>query len=339
MNWKSILTIMTAVFLTACTESEAPTENESTERPSVTEENTESPTDDEVNIMLPSEELQKKAEGDAVLQLQEALQQIGYTIPQDGIFSDSTTWAITDFQLQADGLDATGVFDEKTKEALERFLEDSGTIEAGAGLPPLAEPVFTDAGSEVIANPYDQLAVINKHAALPGDYEPHDLVVPNVRFPFPEDSPKKQLRTPAARALEQLFDAAEEAGHILFAQSGYRSYDTQVSLFERYAEEHGEEAANLFSARPGESEHQSGLAMDITSEAVGYQLTVDFGDTPEGKWIADNAHLFGFIIRYPEGKEAITQYQYEPWHLRYVGVRAATEMKEKDWTLEEYFDE
>lgn len=178
--------------------------------------------------------------------------------------------------------------------------------------------------------------LVNKDHPLPSNYEPTDLVVPDVRFPFEEDDPKKQLRKEAADALEELFIAAEEDGHYLFALSGYRSYDRQEVIFASNVNQHGEEHANTFSARAGESEHQTGLVMDISSEAVGFRLVVEFGDTPEGKWVAENAHLFGFIIRYPEGKEEITKYQYEPWHLRYVGVDVATEVFESGETYEEY---
>lgn len=291
------------------------------------------------NIAFPEASLQKMDQGVNVVLLQEALKDIGYELPIDGFYSDVTTWAITDFQLQMNDLSVTGIYDDATKLSLESMTEEGKTIEIGAGLPPLAEPAITNAGTKIMENPYDLLAIVNKENALPKDYTPNDLTVPDVLFPFTEDLPKKQLRAPAARALEDLFAVAEEAGHQLFAQSGFRSYKRQVSLFTAYSKEHGEEAANIFSARPGESEHQSGLSIDITSANVGHQLVTAFGETPEGEWVANHADEFGFIIRYPEGKEDITQYQFEPWHLRYVGDKAAKEIKEADMTLEEYFDE
>jgi D-alanyl-D-alanine carboxypeptidase len=100
----------------------------------------------------------------------------------------------------------------------------------------------------------------------------------------------------------------------------------------------GQEAADKFSAKPGQSEHQTGLAIDITCEAMNYQLDYSFGVTDEGAWVKENAHRFGFIIRYPEGKEDITGYMYEPWHLRYVGVDLAEEVYNSGLTLEEYFE-
>jgi len=194
-----------------------------------------------------------------------------------------------------------------------------------------------DAEEEIDYTSPDSITVlVNKEYALPDGYEPKDLVVPNVRFPFTEDDPKKQLRKEAAEALEQLFDAAEEEGHFLFAQSGYRSFERQEAIFASNVEQDGEEVANQYSARPGESEHQTGLVMDITSEAVEFRLVEEFGDTPEGKWVAENAYKYGFIVRYEKGKEDITGYQYEPWHLRYVGKKAAKTIYEQDLTLEEY---
>jgi len=345
MRLKITSLLIAVALLAACATQPTPVEpndNESEqtgqekEQPS---EPIEKEAEESVGIQFPEVSLQKKDEGEDVLLLQEALQEIGYELPLDGDYSEVTTWAITDFQLQMGNLSATGIYDEATKKGLEKFAEKGKAIEAGAALPPLTEAVFTNSGSEVSGNPYDLLAIVNKENALPEDYVPNDLVVPDVRFPFTEDLPKKQLRAPAADALEQLFAAADETGFPLFAQSGYRSHERQVGLFTAYVSEHGEVEANQFSARPGESEHQTGLSMDISSETVNYQLVTDFGDTPEGKWVKDNAHQFGFIIRYPKGKEEITKYQFEPWHLRYVGEKAAKEIMENNITLEEYFNE
>jgi len=289
-------------------------------------------------VTAPDKSLQKKDEGEAVIQLQQALNQIGYELTESGIYDEATTWAITDFQLQQDSLLASGIYDKATKDALVSVMNSDTEITAGQGLPKVAEPVFTDAGTEIIANPYDQLALINKEHALPEDYIPEDMVVPNVPFPFTEDLPKKQMRQASAEALEKLFAAAEKEGMELYAQSGYRSYERQDAIFASNVMEHGEEEANTFSARPGESEHQSGLTMDITSKDVNFDLVTEFGDTPEGKWVEENAAAYGFIIRFPEGKEDITKYQYEPWHLRYVGVKAAKEIMSQGITLEEYLE-
>ncbi|MGG6431716.1 M15 family metallopeptidase [Anoxybacillus sp. D401a] len=193
-------------------------------------------------------------------------------------------------------------------------------------------------GVKVIMNPDNVLALVNKEQQLPADYKPADLVIPNVPFTFKEtDVEKRHMRAEAAKALEAMFAAAKKQQIILYAVSGYRSYERQQQLFASEVQRLGKEKAVVAVAMPGKSEHQTGLAMDITSPSVQYMITPAFGDTLEGKWVAQHAHEFGFIIRYPKGKEHITKYQYEPWHLRYVGVKAAKVIYEKQITLEEYF--
>src|SRR5690625_125919 len=182
------------------------------------------------------------------------------------------------------------------------------------------------------------VALVNKEYSLGEDYAPEDLVTVDV--PTILENPEvNQLRKVAADALKEMFDEAEESGIYLYARSGYRSYQTQVQLFQGYADQHGEEAANRYSAKPGHSEHQTGLVMDVTSESVNYQLTESFGETEEGKWLKEHAHEFGFIIRYPEGAEDITGYIYEPWLIRYLGVDMATKVYESGVTYEEYLEE
>lgn len=180
------------------------------------------------------------------------------------------------------------------------------------------------------------LVLVNKNRNIPSDYVPDDLVVPNVRFPFDEFDEKKQMRKEAAEALEQLFNAAEEEGIYLFAISGYRSYARQKYLFDIRAERDGFEEANKLTAYPGQSEHQTGLAMDVSCQSVGFQLTEKFGQVTEGIWLKENAHKFGFIIRYEKDKVDITGYSYEPWYIRYVGKEVAEEIYSKNITLEEY---
>ncbi|RZT22833.1 M15 family metallopeptidase [Fictibacillus sp. BK138] len=204
-------------------------------------------------------------------------------------------------------------------------------------LPWLSETVTVSGdGKSIVQNLDDMLIVANKERNLPEDYEPADLVVPDVPFPFKEDLPKKKLRKEAASSVELLFKAAQEQGLELLAQSGYRSYDTQVAIFAYNADQYGEHKANQTSAQPGQSEHQTGLSLDVTSPQVNYELVEKFGETKEGKWLAENAYKYGFIIRYLKGKEDITGYQYEPWHLRYVGKEHAKEIHDRGITLEEY---
>lgn len=180
------------------------------------------------------------------------------------------------------------------------------------------------------------LLLVNKYNSLTNDFIPSDLTEVNIRFSFTSKSEKKLLRMEAARRLEEMFKAAEQDSITLYGTSGYRSYDTQEVIFAYNVKRYGsEDKANKVSAFPGESEHQTGLAIDISSESVNYQLIEEFGNTIEGKWVKDNAHKFGFIIRYPKGKENITGYIYEPWHIRYVGKEAA-EVSYNNITLEEY---
>lgn len=334
-QWMGIsFAVVLAFTLAACGSSttddtDSKNNNEETESSSNNESGQE-------EAVLPDAPLEKKDQGEKVEALQQVLQEVDYPVEVSGTFDDLTTWALTDIQLQQDeALTITGMFDEDTKDFLQKLLDEEETTEEGAAL---EEPEQPDAYPDEVENPYDVLAVTNKEHALPEDYEPEDLVTPDIPFPFDEDLPKKQLRQAAADAIEELVEAGEEDGVHIFGQSGFRSYDRQVELFESYAEEHGEEEANTYSAKPGESEHQTGLVMDVTSEEVGFDLNTDFGETEEGKWLQDHAHEYGFIIRYPEGKEDITQYQFEPWHIRYVGKQAAETIYENQSTLEEYFN-
>jgi zinc D-Ala-D-Ala carboxypeptidase len=194
-------------------------------------------------------------------------------------------------------------------------------------------------GKQVIQNPLNVLALVNKMFALPDNYNPTDLVKPNVSFSFGNETIEKSLmRKEAALALEKMFTEAKTNGIELYAVSGYRSYERQRIIFDAEVKKSGEEKAAQVVAVPGNSEHQSGLAMDISAKSADLGLTESFGETIEGKWLAANAHKYGFILRYPKGKESITGYQYEPWHFRYVGVSAAQTIFEKNITLEEYFN-
>ncbi|MBT2695084.1 M15 family metallopeptidase [Bacillus sp. ISL-55] len=200
--------------------------------------------------------------------------------------------------------------------------------------------VIQDAdGKNVIQNPQNTMSLVNKIFGLPDNYIPADLVRPNVPFSFGDAKLEKSLmRAEAAEALEKMFVGARNDGIELAAVSGYRSYGRQETLFNAEVNKVGEEKALQAVARPGSSEHQTGLTMDISSKTNNFNLNEQFGSTKEGVWLAHNAHKYGFILRYPRGKEGITGYMYEPWHFRYVGIKAATEIYENEWTLEEYFE-
>lgn len=186
-----------------------------------------------------------------------------------------------------------------------------------------------------LENPIE-LLLVNKKRSIPSTYKPTKLVEPNVRFPFSHDDPKRYMDSRAVGSFEALVHAAWSQNVKLYAQSGYRSYSRQAELYNYYKRVYGESYASRISARPGTSEHQTGLAMDVTAASVGYDLNENFANTKEGRWVAKQAHKYGFIVRYPKGKETITGYAYEPWHLRYVGKDAAREMYDKGLTLEQY---
>lgn len=193
-------------------------------------------------------------------------------------------------------------------------------------------------GKNVIQNPTNILVLVNKNYSLPSSYIPHDLVRPNVTFTFGDQKLEKGfLRKEAAGAIEKMFSDAKKSGIELYGASGYRSYSRQMALYNIEVSRVGKERASQAEAVPGTSEHQTGLAIDIASKSTNLLLTEGFADTKEGKWLYENAHRFGFILRYQKGKERITQYEYEPWHFRYVGVKVATIIYEHNWTLEEYF--
>ena len=131
-----------------------------------------------------------------------------------------------------------------------------------------------------------------------------------------------------------MFNAAKKENITIIINSAYRSYKKQEELYNQYLSQYGKEYTDAYAARPGHSEHQTGLTVDVTT----YGSNGDnFDKTEAFKWLQDNAHLYGFILRYPKGKEDITGYDYESWHYRYVGVDAATTIHDNDITFDEYY--
>ena len=176
--------------------------------------------------------------------------------------------------------------------------------------------------TQEIADPDDLLLMVNKHFHLPEGYTPPDLVAVG----------RTMMRPEAADPLQQMIIDAAAEGHNLWSQSGFRSYSVQEGLYTNYSARDGVEAADTYSARPGHSEHQTGLATDLNT------ITDAFGSTPEGLWTAENCWKYGFIIRYTADNIGITLYKSEPWHLRYVGVDVATIMRnEQIESFEEYW--
>lgn len=203
---------------------------------------------------------------------------------------------------------------------------------------PEATPVFDK--KQYSINDADSIwVIVNKKRPLPDNYRPNDLVVPNVALRTGSGHEEMLLRQVAASALEKLFAAAESAGRPLRLASGFRSQQYQIGLFYGYVKTIGLQQAELSSARPGHSEHQTGLTADLEPFNRACEIQRCFADTTAGQWLAANAYKYGFVIRYPENKTDITGYEFEPWHFRYVGVNLATEMrKQKIKTLEEFFN-
>lgn len=190
----------------------------------------------------------------------------------------------------------------------------------GAPNSPVASPIACreESGTD--------LRVVDKERGLsPGDV-PTDLAHIDDQWAAP-GFPGQLLRQTAADALVRLLDAAEAAGHELRIRSTYRSYEEQIETFNYWVNRLGETQARRESAPAGHSEHQLGTTADLSSRAVGWDLIPEFADTPEGEWLAQHAHEYGFALSYPPDSESATGYVYEPWHIRYIGVDCAAKWK------------
>jgi len=170
--------------------------------------------------------------------------------------------------------------------------------------------------------------LINRQHAISKYYAPADRKVEGPGM-------SQTMREDAAAALEEMFAAAKEDGINLSIVSGYRSYSKQSTIYSRKKAEQGQAAADRVSARPGTSEHQLGLAMDLARKGS-TQLNTAFGSTEEGQWVSANAHRFGFVVRYLKDFEDVTGYMYEPWHVRYVGEEHAKALYECGLPMEMY---
>lgn len=180
----------------------------------------------------------------------------------------------------------------------------------------------------------EYIVLANKDNLLDESYVPSNLT-DDLKCRKISYDPIRMQQT-AAEALYALFDAAEEDGIYLYAHSGYRSYKTQNTMYyNRLKKNKGVDDG--YVAYPGSSDHQTGLGIDVIHKAgIGKKFTKAFGETKHGQWLAENCWDYGFIIRYQEDKEEITQIEYEPWHLRYVGLQVAQYMRDQHLSLEEF---
>ena len=197
---------------------------------------------------------------------------------------------------------------EVTTETEPPMTETEKNIPAGGDT---EEKITESAETSAEITYIDGILVVNKTYPVPADYNPG--VDPD-----------------AQAAFDKMQADAYDLGLVIYISSGFRSYDYQAGLYQRYVDRSGQAEADRFSARPGHSEHQTGLAFDLNS------ITDEFKDTDEGKWVTENCHNYGFIIRYPADKESVTGYMYEPWHIRYLGVETAQAVHESGLCLEEY---
>ena len=172
--------------------------------------------------------------------------------------------------------------------------------------------------------------LVNKYHSLPDKYAPNDLVDVSSQYGYGQNKIRKEV----LEAFKTMFESAKNDKITLIINSGYRDYNYQKSLYDEYKNNKGEQYADGYAARPNFSEHQSGLALDIiTYGASG----TTFENTDAFKWLTNNADKYGFILRYPKGKEDITGYSYESWHWRYIGKDLATKVKNSNLTFDEYY--
>jgi D-alanyl-D-alanine carboxypeptidase len=256
-------------------------------------------------------------------------------------------WGFAAVTADGGGTDTTAVADAVPSAIPSDSAGTSAVAGATSTIPPLDAPsgspsaptgvgpssVFDDAQFS-LDDPDSPWVVVNKQRPLtPLDYAPDDVV--GVSGVTVEDG--GGLRREASDALTTMHEAAAADGIAFRVSSGYRDYARQADLYAGYEAESGTAHADTFSARPGYTEHQTGWAADLFDHDD-CRLKACFGESEAGRWVADNAADFGFIIRYPEGKEAVTGFKYEPWHVRYVGVDLASQMREDGTvTLEEFF--
>ncbi|NFI58109.1 D-alanyl-D-alanine carboxypeptidase family protein, partial [Clostridium botulinum] len=177
----------------------------------------------------------------------------------------------------------------------------------------------------------NEIILVNRKNGLDKEYKPENSTIPNIPFTANSSNEEKHVAGIIAKPLEELVNTAKKEGITLLGNSAYRSYKSQKNTYNNRVKTAGKESADAYVAEPGFSEHQTGMCIDITNEDK-YFLK----GTKEADWLAENCYRFGFIIRYPYGKRNITGIEYEPWHIRYVGKKAAKYIYDNKITLEEY---
>lgn len=250
----------------------------------------------------------------------------------------STTKTITDKELKLKKLNN---IDKKIKyfnyDYLDRYInyqENNKNLETTDIIKRVNLGLDKDYYTDPKKTPYQNkdYILVNKYIYMDDNYIPDNLEDLSTSY---SRSGMKLVNT-AKTALEKMITAAKNDGYTIRVMSSYRSYNYQVNLYNRYVQNDGKKAADTYSARPGYSEHQTGLCIDVDDGIINY---TDFEKSKSFKWMKDNAHKYGFILRYPSDKTEITGYTYESWHYRYVGEKIATYIKKHNITFDEYYVE
>lgn len=216
--------------------------------------------------------------------------------------------------------------------------EGINTVPEVEGVGPLTADEVKMVKDAINADDEGYFKLVNKVSTIDENYKPENIVIPNVGITKDRSNEQNFVRSDIADDVEAFLEAAKAAGHEIFLSSGYRSYNLQSIFYNNDLQSNGGIETGYVAA-PGTSEHQLGLAIDLTSHNVNLELTDDFENTPEGKWALENAYKYGFILRYKADKEEITGYKYEPWHYRYIGDKDISKLcHDKDITLEELLD-
>lgn len=250
----------------------------------------------------------------------------------DETTTDDTTEDVSE-KTPEEAIEAFSTLSYYNKELVERYIDykaenpdipyEQAILNVNIGLD---NPFYTNIST--VSNPEAITVLANKYYSL-GDYAPDDLV----RISDKNSTRENYLRKEACEHFEQLCNDARSEGYEIRGMSAYRSYDRQSAIYDSYVNSDGKENADTYSARPGHSEHQTGLAVDVMGGDTPYN---QFATTKESDWVNENAYKYGYIVRYPEGKEHITGYKAEAWHLRYVGVDVAQIIHDENITFDEY---
>lgn len=269
--------------------------------------------------------------------INDKLEEIGenkYKLIIDGDFTFDDTIIIEDHELEiseTEFINKSNIISFTYTDSIEYNLDNKSKIIIGMKNNDIVKENYS-----IAANQNSLTAVINKKRRFTNDYVPENLT--NITVSSQKSGNNNKIRSDILPNLETMFSDAKSQGVNLTVTSAYRSYDTQSKLFNDYSAQYGENEAAKFSAYAGASEHQTGLVVDIGSLTnMSYNFEEEFETTTEGIWLKENAYKYGFILRYPKGKEDITTYIYEPWHFRYVGQDLANYLYTNNLTLEEYF--